>query len=271
MSEEDNDDLLSFIGKYCKVVKDGLYSRWDRVTPEIYNKHIHEAIGGLLSRQATISIEMARAPTTWNPHVAPLFLRSQIDAFITLAWILGDPEDRSTKYIHYGLGQERLFIEHMEQTISETEEDEYDGSSEHMREIVRMRKSWLNAQIAEWATEVNVGSWAGISTRDMAIEIGNESIYKHAYAPFSGPVHNMWQHVGIYNVKQCTNPLHKNHLTPVINSYPPHPDFMYASAKYVSQTYNYIDEKMKISSDVTLPVDFFADEFNSINETGEDD
>jgi len=248
---ENFDELIhDFVQKYIEVVESGFESRWSQIKPEIYHNYIHECIGALLSRQATLTIEMAKAPSTWNGHVAPLFLRCMIDAYIALAWILEKPKERSKKYILYGLGQEKLFIEYLEKALNE-EPDAYDAES--LKQMIKIRKAWLNSQLAEWATEVNVGSWSGMSTREMAKEIGRESIYQYAYVPFSGPVHNMWQHVGIYNVHQCLNPLHKFHLVPKIQHAPIHPDFMYRSAKYMAITFEIFDKKMGTKSDVILP------------------
>jgi len=211
--KEFDEKLQDFISGYKEVVIAGFDDRWGKVKQEIYNKHITETIGALMSRQATLSIEMAAAPTTWNGHVAPLY--------IILAWILEKPEERSKKYIEYGLGQEKLYIEYLEEALSE-DPDSYDSGT--IREMIEARKGWLNAQLADWAIEVNVGSWSGMSAREMAKEIGRESIYKHAYVPFSGAVHNMWQHVGIYNVVPCKNPLHKWHVVPKIRQVSVHPD-----------------------------------------------
>lgn len=256
MAENQKAGLSDFVKGYTENVRAGFEGRWSLITPEIYKNYIHECIGGLLSRQATLTIEMAMAPSTWNGHIAPLFLRCMIDGYITLAWILDNPDERSEKYIKYGLGQEKLYIEYMEQARQE-EPDSYDA--ETIQEMIDIRKSWLNGQLAEWATEVNVGSWSGMSTRDMAIEIGRESIYKYAYVPFSGPAHNMWQHVGIYNVEPCTNPLHKWHLVPKIRDSSLHPDFMYRSAKYISMSYELFDEKMGTKCNVLLPEEFFIE------------
>ena len=255
MPKNTQDLLAKFVEGYTANVVNGFEERWSQVTPEIFAKHIHECIGGLLARQATLSIELANSPSIWNGHIAPLILRCMTDAYITLAWILGDAPDRSAKYIHYGLGQEKLFVEYLEEELHDNP-DGYDA--EAVREMIRMRKSWLNSQIAEWATEVNIGSWSGISTREMAKEIGRESIYKFAYVPFSGPAHNMWQHVGIYNMKLCTNPLHKHHLVPMLPKSKLHPDFMYNSAKYLSLTYELIDDNLGTTSDLPLPIDYFV-------------
>ena len=255
-NERSNKILFNFIQGYKDIVVRGFDDRWGKVRQEIYNKHSSETIGALMSRQATLSIEMVAAPTTWNEHVAPLFLRCMVDAYITLAWILANPQERSKKYIEYGLGQEKLFIEFLKEALEENP-DAYD--SESVKEIIEVRKGWLNSQLADWATEVNVGSWSGLSTRKMAKEIGKESIYKHVYVPFSGAAHNMWQHVGIYNVESCSNPLHKWHVVPKILRVSSHPDFMYRSAKYISMTYELFDEKMGIDCDIPLPDQYFVE------------
>lgn len=260
--------LSSFMDGYADIVTKGFNDRWSKIRPEIYDKHISETIGSLMSRQATLSIEMVNAPTTWNGHVAPLFLRCMVDAYITFAWILANPKERSLQYIHYGLGQEKLFIEFLNEALEE-DPDSYD--SERIKEMIEFRKSWLNSQLADWATEVNVGSWSGMKTRDMAKEIGRESIYKHAYVPFSGAAHNMWQHVGIYNTEPCLNPMHKWHVVPKIRKVPIDPDFMYRSAKYISITYELFDEKMGIKCDIPLPNQFFIEHelFSEENKTEE--
>ncbi|MYC60877.1 MAG: hypothetical protein F4X09_11900 [Gammaproteobacteria bacterium] len=256
-SYEETDEIMSdFVQGYKDIVERGFEDRWCRVRQEIYEKHISETIGALMSRQATLSIEMAIAPTTWNGHVAPLFLRCMVDAYITFAWILADPIERSRKYIEYGLGQEKLFIEFLEEAL---EEEPHTYDSESTKEMIEARKRWLNGQLADWATEVNVGSWSGMSARDMAKEIGRESIYKHAYVPFSGAAHNMWQHVGIYNVEPCSNPLQKWHVLPKIRTASVHPDFMYRSAKYISMTYELFDEKMGIDCNIPLPIRYFVE------------
>ena len=247
---EAGDVLEDFVAKYVDNVRAGFDKRWAVVTPEIYSSDAQQCIGGLLSRQAVLTIEMAVAPSTWNGHVAPLFLRCMVDAYIALAWILESPDVRSEKYIKYGLGQEKLFIAYLEEAAKE-ESATY--GAESLQEMIDVRKAWLNSQLSEWATEVNVGAWSGMTTREMAKAIGRESIYKHAYVPFSGVVHNMWQHVAIYNMKPCTNPLHKRHWVPKVERAPVHIDFMYRSAKYVSLSYEVFDKKMGVNCDVALP------------------
>ena len=268
MANSESNTLREFISGFCDNVTHSFNERWSKITPDLFDKHVHEAIGGLLARQATLAIELARSPMIWNGNVAPLILRCMIDAYITLAWILGDPGGRTRKYIEYGLGQEKLFIEYLKEAIQQ-EKDPHD--KEQMEAMIECRKAWLNSQLAEWTTDVNVGSWSGMSTRDMAKEIGRESIYKFAYVPFSGPTHNMWQHVGVYNIKPCANPLHNGHLVPTIRAASNDPEFLYLAAKYVSQTFEIFDEKLGTNVERMLPVEYFLEHpfFNQSSDQSE--
>lgn len=260
-------ELWGFIQGFCENVSLGFNNRWAQVTPDTYNKFTHHALGGLLARQSTLSIELAKAPMSWNGHIAPLTLRSMVDAYITISWKLEDIEKRAKQYIEYGLGQEKLFIEHLEHSSKE----EPDGfSTEQIEKMIEYKKEWLNAQQAEWAVNVNVGSWSGMSTRSMAKEIGRESIYKFSYVPFSAVTHNMWQHVGLYNIAPCSEPLHNGHLVPQITEYPPEPDFLYRAAKYISMTFDLIDEKMDIKTETPSPVEFMLNHEFICNEDSEE-
>ena len=83
MTEKQKDRLWKFVREYCENARRGFDDRWSQVKIDIYEKHTHEAIGGLLSRQATLSIELAKAPSMWNGHIAPLILRCMTDVYIT--------------------------------------------------------------------------------------------------------------------------------------------------------------------------------------------
>lgn len=248
------DNLEQFLTEYCKLVTAGFRERWNQHIPEIYHNEISEAVGGLAARQATLAIEFARNPGIWNGHVAPIILRCMTDTHITLAWILGAPQERSKEYIRFGLGQEKLYVEYLENESQQAPGGELDDSVE---ELIRLRKSWLNSQLMEWAIDVNVGSWSGKKTREMAAEAGCESLYRFAYVPFSGSVHSMWQHVGIYNVEPCLNPLHKYHRIPIIGVASIDPDYLYRSSKYVSRTFSLLTDKLGLTCQVPLPQEFF--------------
>jgi hypothetical protein len=260
------EELDKFVEGYCDNVRRNLELRWSAYTPKVRHSYGSDAIAGLLARQATLSIELARNPGIWNGNVAALLLRSMTDTHITLAWILESPNDRGREYILYGLGQEKLQIEQLKAEGSEVPEEEKNSA---VAELIDMREEWLHSQIAHWAIDVNLGSWSGKSTRQMAAECGCDSLYKFAYTPFSGATHSMWNHVGIYNVERCQIALHNNHYLPIIRELNPDPDFLYRSAKYVSRSFRTFSEKVSANADITLPVEFFLRNFPNNREGDE--
>ena len=248
--------MALFMKDYQEVTKQGLNERWEKIPLELYNSEVYEVIGGLLARQVTLSIQLAKNPSIWNGHIAPLILRSMIDAHITLAWILTDNfEERAKEYILYGLGQEKKLIEHLKKEM-ENDED--------IKELVKLKESWIEAQQYPFLTEVNLGSWSGTNTRQMAIETDCEDLYKYAFEPFSAVAHNMWQHISIYNLKQCTNPLHKYHKVPTILKAPLSEDFVYRSSKYISKSFVVFDKKFELTLDTSLPEDWFINNIEKV-------
>ncbi len=246
------DEVMDAMQAYAHNVREGVDERWEKLPLELFNSETYETIGGLLMRQATLSIELALTPSMWTGHIAPLVLRCMTDCHITLAWILKDPPERAKKYILYGLGQEKLQIEHLKADA--------DPEDERVQAMIEMKESWLGSQRRDFLTEVNVGNWAGLNTRKMAKEADCEGLYKFAYTPFSGVAHNMWQHVSMYNLKMCANPLHKYHRVPTIHDVPPDPDFVYRSAKYLNLSYHAVDKKYSLTCDTALPLDFWLNE-----------
>lgn len=252
-------EIYEFLNGYTEIVRVGLSERWQKLPVEIHDSETYEAIGGLLARQATLTISLATTPNIWNGHIAPLILRCMTDAEITLAWMLIEPKERAKKYVLYGLGQEKLTIEHLKEAYAQSGKED-----ERVKKGIEAREGWLNSQRAEFLTEVDVGHWGGKDTRTMAEEAGCKSLYNFAYQPFSGPTHNMWQHIGRYNLMPCNNPLHKYHRVPVIVEQEPDVDYVYRSAVYVTESYERVDEKYSLQIDTALPVEWFVSEFDKL-------
>lgn len=251
--------LNDFVNTYQDILTAGIEERWSKLPIKLYDKEIYEVIGGLLARQATLSMLLASSPYIWNGHIAPIILRVMTDAHITLAWILKNPSDRVKRYIFYGLGQEKLFIEHLKESLAENDDED-------IKKMIEYKEEWLESQRREFLTEVNVGSWSGLGTREMAIEADCESLYKYAYAPFSGATHNMWQHISRFNLKFCKNPLHKYHKIPSVDRAPLDPDYLYRSAKYVDKSFALIDQTFGLTIDAPMPHDWFIEEFDKLLE-----
>lgn len=253
MTQEALKELEELVGRYGELIEAELSERITAWHPKFEEREMYQAIGGLLARQVTLAVELANSPPAWNGHFAPLVLRSMVDGYITLSWIFQDPLERSRKFILYGLGQEKLNLEHRRNQLKKqgVDPDEDEG--------VKIKEMWINSQQFTFLTEVNVGSWSGKTPREMAEEAGCIDLYNFAYNPFSSATHNMWPHIDAYNLEPCTNPLHGGHKIAGIRKAPWDVDYLYRAAKYARKSFHLFDQKTGIKPSSPSAFDFLCE------------
>ncbi len=243
-------DYINAGEKICQVIKSYIQmlheeladfiQQWDI---DLAQCEVYEVIGALLARQVTLATQLARVPSIWNVHIAPIILRSMIDNYITLAWILKEPVDRAQKFISFGLGQEKLQIEHRRARLK--------GKDDKEDPLIAIMENWLNTQHYSFLTEVNVGSWSGLTARQMAEQSDCLDFYNHSYAPFSAATHNMWHHVERYNLVRCQNPLHRFHRIPIdLPIETAEIDYIFRAAKYVDKAFLLFSKFSQVKSKV---------------------
>ena len=235
-------------------------TRIGRWSLDLTQREVHEVVGGLVARQATLGIQLASSPGTWNGHVAPLILRTMVDTLITVAWIVDEPVERARMFIHHGLGQEKLEIEHRREQLKKL------GRDPEQDPIVRHKKAWLDSQRREFLTEINLGSWSGISVREMAKQSGRLDLYRYAYQPFSAATHSTWQHVARYNLVHCESPLHRHHRIPRVYSDALDPDYLYRGAKYVEKTFRRFETAFGLDAPQHTALEFLEAEIEKLGE-----
>jgi hypothetical protein len=181
------------------------------------------------------------------------------DVYINIAWIFEAPTERSKKFIEFGLGQEKLFIEHQKKNILEN------GSDPEKNDYIKALEGWVDSQCLMFLVEVNIGSWSEMTTRQMAQEANCLDFYRFVYSPFSSGTHSTWQQIAKYNLVQCANPLHKHHLIPhYYNRNENTWDYSYFSnaLKYLEKSYRLFDEKTGVKVNAKSSYDFFTKEAN---------
>lgn len=247
--------FLQIMSNYCNVAKQGLLVRWRLLSLDLSKVEFFEVVGGLFARQVNLTIQLAQNPGIWNPHIATLIFRAHIDAYITLAWILEDDHiKRSQDYVLYGLGQEKLQIEHLKAYVENEVSPE---EKEVIARFIRSRTDWLNNQLFDFLTPVDVGSWSGKSIREMASEARCIDIYNFAYSPFSNSTHSTWPHIARYDLRECQNLIHKKHRIPLVkDKFDINFEDLILSAKYVQKACCLVDEKLKLYCRVPLPRDY---------------
>lgn len=256
--------------RFAEELQLELDARWEAWQIDLSRKELHEVVGALLARQVTLAVEFAQSPACWNYHVGPLFLRAMADVYITLAWIFNEPKEsleRAQKFIYFGLGQEKLQLEHRR---AEIEREGREPSAEEKLGIDAM-EAWIDGQRYSFLTEVNVGSWSGLTIRKMAEEAGCIDFYNYVYQPWSGVAHSQWHHIGRYNVEPCTNPLHLNHLAPSVPRLYSDLHMLFLAGKYAEKALRLLDAKAGLKVEVTSAFANLNDALDQLGQETESD
>lgn len=262
MNEEINiNDINQILEEFINLSQEEIKRRLEKWPTDLSQQAAHEVIGALLARQVTLACQLAACPPIWNGHIAPLILRAMSDVFITLAWVLKDPLKRCEKFIHYGLGQAKLQLEHRRAEMKTRETDENE------EEYCEAFESWINSQRATFLTEVNLGSWSGITTRSMAEESGHIDFYNYVYSPFSACAHSTWHHLALYNLQECQNPLHRLHRVATINNSHLDPHYMYLAAKYLRKTFREFDNSFNIEVSALSAFDILNERMSNFGDS----
>jgi hypothetical protein len=253
------EQIREFIDAIEVRVRQELRVRCEAYKPDFRAPEVFNVVTALLARQATLAIELASTPQSWNGHSAPLFLRAMTDVHITLSWILLDATTRARQYIDHGLGQAVLALEHRKKEMEHVTDD----SKEKLEKIIAAEESWINAQKWSFLIDVNVGSWSGKTTRQMAEEAGILDFYNYVYTPFSQCAHSTWYHVGRYNSWPTESPLTRQLWMPYIRDASSDIWNLNLLAKYLDKSFNLFDEKAlqrKPSSEIQ---EWLCDEIHS--------
>lgn len=160
---------------------------------------------GLASRMYRLTYDFVERPSAWAPSTATLHLRPLIDARILSAWLLNrDDPAIFAAYREHGLGKLKLLREHIKADFGEDLDPE-------ARDFLDYLDARVNLERDEWAQPVNLGSFADVSVRDMAIETDLKRLYDLSYAPASAANHGDWTYVRDYDTELCKEPIHGGH------------------------------------------------------------
>jgi hypothetical protein len=255
-------EISKIVDNYNQMVRTELLNRWKKWQLDLTKPEIYEVVGALVARQVTLATQLANTPSIWNGHIAPLILRTMVDTYITLAWIFEKPIERAREFILYGLGQDKLYFEHIKKDLEKS------GKDTDNHPIVKDMEKLINSYRFADLTEINLGSWSGLNTRKMAEEAGCMEIYRYAYAPFSAATHSTWNHVSKYNLEACSNPLHGYHKIPADLTLPVDISYLYRAVEYVEETFELFDTKTNVKGDAPSSIETF---YKSIDKLGEEE
>jgi hypothetical protein len=194
-----------------------LQNLWNTVRVDLANPTRQDVIIGLLARNLHLACEIAENPGLWVMPISAILVRCMIETQIRLAWPTKRGTDTDFKdYVEYGLGQEKLYIEHLKRLSVEDRPDK-----QQIIEDIEQREKWVNAQLFTFLLPVDVGGGnKGKDLRVMADEAGILDLHRLAYSPLSSAVHGHWNSIAGLNLTPCLNPLHGLHWLPVLPGRP---------------------------------------------------
>lgn len=182
--------------------------------------------GGLLCRQVTLCISIARDVQMWNWDLGMMIIRLMSGLHIDFAWLSLEPQNRARRFIEYGAGQGLLDVEH-KRLFAE--------KGEFSQESLRAAEGWLSAQRKEMFTEVNLASWSGLAVSKMAEEANATDIYEGFYVPASSPLHSTWFHLS-RGFLYCSEESAPRKWMPAWPEYKIHPDIFSLAARLTDKT-----------------------------------
>jgi uncharacterized protein DUF5677 len=181
--------------------------------PDAHNPSRSEVLLGLLQRQGLIAADIARMPTLTMSPWAEMGQRAMAETLIRLKWLaVQDSPENYEWFVNYGLGQEKLYIEHLKTLVENREvRPDYD----EILAQIEARESWLSYQRFSWLQEVDVGGGThDKDLRKLAEEAGCGDLRNLVFQPMSAVVHGHWNAIAQQNLTLCYNPLHGIHRLP---------------------------------------------------------
>jgi len=160
---------------------------------------------GLASRLYRLLYAFIERPSAWVPATAGFHLRPLVDSRILVGWLTTrDDSEVFAAYREHGLGRLKLAVEHIKADLGDDLDDE-------AQEVLDFMDQRVNLERDAWFQTVNLGSFADVSPREMAIEAGLKREYDLSYAPLSSENHGEWPTVREDDTVLCQEPLHRGH------------------------------------------------------------
>lgn len=229
-------EFNKIIKNYLTNLESELVERWNLLSASVEQRELIEVIAGLLSRQVAITNYYLNSPNTWNGDIGTIILRTICENVINISWILKeDSLKRAKMFIAYGLGQEKLQLEHRKKDIQSRE------ATEEELQMIELMDDSLNQERYSILTDVNIGSWSDKSVLKIAEESDNINFYHFVFTPFSNSSHGTWNHIMRYNLKISSNPMHNLLKRPIFYDFDPEINYAELAMKYMSKSFGKFD------------------------------
>ena len=212
--KHDDEELYAFADQMSARKKE-IESRFLRgaetTDPDLYSPDRYEVLTGLVARSLRLLEGAIRSPLLWTDEYGTPLLRSIIETKIVLHWLIKRQDQALFEaFKDYGRGQLKLLALHVRDYLASMEEPPA-ALVEYAEALGRQ----ANEEASEEFQDIDLStSFAGVTIRDMAIEVGLKRDYDLVYSPASSSTHGEWTALDRYALERCTNPTHMWHRVP---------------------------------------------------------
>ena len=215
---------------------------WNDARVDLADPIRYDVIIGLLARNLQLTCDIVQNPGLWIMPISAILVRCMIEMQIRLAWLIKCGSDTDFKdYVEFGLGQEKLYLEHLKRLSGEDRIDK-----EQIIEDIEEREKWINAQRFTFLLPVDVGGGnKGKDLRVMADEAGILDLHRLVYSPLSSAVHGHWNTIARMNLTPCLNPLHGRHWLPYLPKRPISLSFVFEAVNCYSECFELVSLSFK--------------------------
>lgn len=236
-SDTDRDCRCDYAEVFVDLIEQAFLTRKEAHEKTLPHQQPIDVCNALLARQVTLAKHLACTPSFWTVRVAPLIFRCMTEINMNLAWITQDADPRSKRFVKYGLGQAKLGLEHR-RSMKHGE-----GTNVRHAEYIGAIQAWISQQRIEPLVDVNLASWSGKSTREMAQESGCEDVYEFEYLTMTRYSHVDWMFIfALYPVViEGHDPESSSESYQALNDIPPCNELLLAT-KMVINTLNWYDK-----------------------------
>jgi len=174
---------------------------------DLYDPTIDEIKLGLFSRIVRLYISFISNPFLWTRDLSGIMLRCIGETAIIFFYLVKKgTREEFINFKNYALGKEKLLMLHLQDNLSTSVTIE----GKTIDEIAKDLGGGFKAEIMD----IDLKGWTKKNIREMANEVGLESIYRWVIDPSSAEIHGSWSSIKKSNLVICRQILHRFHMVP---------------------------------------------------------
>jgi len=177
---------------------------------DLYDTDKNEVILGLLARMIRLYTLFLENSNLWAGDISSILVRCFTDTWITFGYLAHAATNKELKqYIEHSRCKDKLLFLHL---MERSQRLKFADTTEE--ELIAELGGGFMTEIQS----VELSHWAKSNARTMAKSAKLEHIYKLVYDPTSMHVHSGWKSIRTFNLRYCSEPLHRYHRVPVLQS-----------------------------------------------------